>query len=720
MGWGMTVEQLIALLLARKSTAAMASALENIEPLPASKQTEREIKKYIEILAGHLRADRRREALATALALMITDAEYTIPKLRRAGMLRASRYDFQAVCIATIADTALKVRHLLNARPDRFTYLESVLALTRLAPSVRKQHIEIKKFLRLHKKEVIKTILAHLNCLFYFGWTGLHDESPMDIRHFSVEELCEAGSLLISMYRRLYALTDECCNFVDEKSLKSKRPVYDRLFVIAAHILKFMEAESLIDGLPYKANYSKNAVTVLSIDPEIEKSVRLGYIQSENQTMIRAVRLSQFERLPSIKELVQREFRRGLEDTIKIVESPVRRLVFNMPDVPEIFHLFSSDELLREEAESLMMLDIDDFSDKNNQYFDITSRVSSQDIFKLQRYFLFISCIYQEKLKEIPDEAERALLMFRSTVFVIPRDHLIPQINYIFRDEEKTKEIIDLLTLDEGRNHVDLLYSPFILTDQYYIIAPHIVASSNLVRNIIYVNNLKPSLVGRSDPMQQAVVDALEDAGFMVRAEVEVKISGKMLEMDIVAWRDNVLFIFECKNAYHPCSTHEMRTSFDHLKAARKQLDIRLDTFLDPARQKILFAKLGWKVVPSDEIYTGILIGNRVFHGAHLNDHPVRQAHEFINVVLRGEIGSGEEKFSFWAGTEFQTIDLVSYLKGESVVGDQLSALQSYTHKFRLGSHTLNFLTYQLAPQVFAQLIKANYRAIKGPDVSMT
>jgi hypothetical protein len=263
--------------------------------------------------------------------------------------------------------------------------------------------------------------------------------------------------------------------------------------------------------------------------------------------------------------------------------------------------------------------------------------------------------------------------------------------------------------LDENRTFVDLQYTPFIVIGDHYVVAPHVVAASNLVRNIICANNRRPDLVaGVIDPMQQAVVDALESAGFKVCAEAKPKIGGKELETDIVAWRDDILFLFECKNAYHPCSAHEMRNSFEHIDKARGQLDIRSDAFRQPDNQKILFKKLGWNLVPTSKVYTGIITANRVFHGAQLNGHPVRQAHEFINVVLRGEIGGWEEELSFWKGPEFQTADLVSYLKGETVIADQMSALKPYNHHFEFGPRALNFLTYQMDLAVLADKIRSS------------
>ncbi|MBL7466266.1 hypothetical protein INQ08_23895, partial [Escherichia coli] len=85
--------------------------------------------------------------------------------------------------------------------------------------------------------------------------------------------------------------------------------------------------------------------------------------------------------------------------------------------------------------------------------------------------------------------------------------------------------------------------------------------------------------LGPEDQMVNAVIDALKSAGFKVESGVELRAGGLDFELDIVAWRDGHLFFFECKNAYHPCSPHEMRNSYDHIKVGRDQLDKRRRVF---------------------------------------------------------------------------------------------------------------------------------------------
>jgi hypothetical protein len=250
--------------------------------------------------------------------------------------------------------------------------------------------------------------------------------------------------------------------------------------------------------------------------------------------------------------------------------------------------------------------------------------------------------------------------------------------------------------MDPGEPHLDLQYRPFVDAGGYYVIAPHVVVASNLVRNTIVANRLRSAVIGSKDLMVQAVTDALRSAGFLVQNDFEVKVAGHGLELDVVAWRDGALFLFECKNAYHPVSVHEMRNSWDHIRSARKQLDKRNEVLANAGNRALLFQKLGWDVDASSKVHTGIVIANRVFHGASLNGHPIRQAHELINVLTSGRIVADEDSLSFWLGSDFQTADLIAYLGPKSIATDQLAALDPREWRYSMGYRDLAFSSYVL------------------------
>lgn len=705
----MPIARLVTSLLAKRSPAEMVSALTTFERLRRTEDVESEIKASIKDLVGHLEAARQREALATALAVMFVDADYAIGRMRRDGVLRSSRYGFNGLVIANIARAGLNARPWLVARVERFEYLKSVLALTRLAPGAMSLHDRVVKILSTREPFALKTVFAVLNARFYHYGPTTPVVGSLWLGQYSAEDLSDAASLILTIYRQLFSIHDDCFNHIDADALDNSSSVYERLFLAAIRLTKFKDAEIMIDGLPFQARVERGAVRVSSVDPDVEKAIRLGYVQNRIQVAIRAQQFRE-ESLPmSMREMVDKGFQEGrLDKFIEIVEKPVRRLRLLIPTAPQVFDMFRSEAPTREEVEGLFVIDVDNFGELEPA-MGVAPNVTLMDVLKVQRYFNFVSCMYQRKLEGIEDQAERTYLAFTSPILVMKHDQLLGQFGLIFRDEAKARAIIDLLSIDYKAPHFDLQYTPLIDLGAYYVIAPHVLAASNLVRNVTVAKKLREFALGPKDRMVSALLEAFEAAGFKVHSDVKFSVNGEKGDLDMVAWRDGVLFIMECKNAYHPCSPHEMRNSYGHIMKGREQLDLRRQLYADPANQAALFVKLGWNLQPTTRLHTSIVIANRVFHGARFNGHPVRQAKELMNVLLRGTIADEGAGLRFWKGETFTAEDLITYLEGESIVTKQLSALEPYPIGIDVGGRKLVFDSHILNVQKLNDTMLASY-----------
>ncbi|MBT0779165.1 hypothetical protein [Paracoccus sp. pheM1] len=709
------VSDLIGRLLSVKTQASMVSLLRTEARPPATKALSADVKAHISVLAGHLTEKRPREAIATAMAMIFLDPDHAISCMRRNGVLRASRYGYRGFLIGRIAKAALSICDFLPISPPRVAYLESVHALSRVAGNALKLKQGIESTVRARRSVVLKTVFVMVNSLFYHEWINDHEASSLDGKRYSSEEYAEAVSFLLHTYASMFPVDGLSFVHVDTEAVGKNALVYERLLVAAIRLTKFREAELFIDGLPYRADRDGEAVTISSIDPDVERAVRLGFIQQRNQATIRQIHLHEEDPAISIRSVIDDGFDRGsFDQLLEINDQIVRRLVLRLPAIPEVFDaLFGRDELFRDEIQMLLTLDVDNFGSFDDLIFSITDCISSMDVFKVQRYFNFISCAYQRRLADLQDPAERGTLTLTSTLLVIPHDAIVEQMRLIFGDEDKAREIIKLLKMDPRDQHLDLQYRPFVDVGGYYVIAPHVVAASNLVRNMIVANRLRSAAIGRADLMVHSVTEALRSAGFEVESDLKVKIAGQNLELDIVARREDVLILLECKNAYHPVSVHEMRNSWDHIRSARKQLDKRRDVLAKPANQSQLFQRLGWEVGSRCAVHTGIVIANRVFHGASLNGHPIRQAHELINVLTSGRIAAKDESLSFWLGADFQTADLTAYLGPKSIASEQLAALDARQWCYSMGSRDLVFSSYILDMVKWDQELRERY----GPPV---
>jgi hypothetical protein len=671
-----------------------------------------ELKQGFAELEALLKKQSRDDAIAIALALALSNADALVAYLRKSGLLRASRYDFNAKVIRELCLTLLQCQTALQFSHDSIKYLKSVAALHTLADEARRLHMSVLARLREREHFALKTLFATLNQLFMVPWESSKDDDASSLTHYSAEELSEALSYLLEIHRSKFGMLAKHWGKIDPKILDPLNTTYVSLLIDAARINEIKKAEVLIDGLPYEAEIQGTAVIIRSIDPALERSVRLGYVQMQQQILIRQLTVAKkLATAHKFSDFVSMIFEAGLDNFIEINPNPAPRLVFKMPDIPIIREALQSDQLFLEDALHLAVLGVGDYDSDLFKSRKITDSVTSLDLLKVARLFAFMSYVYKIKLESIEDVSERNLLTIQSVIPIISETNLIASVNWA-TGKENGAEIVELLSLDADRDYVDLQYTPFVRVSGHYVLQPAVIANTNIVRNIVVANKLHVSLVHEIDPMQAAVADALKEAGFMVAVEAEINIAGKQVETDIVAWRDGHLFLFECKSPYHPCGPHEMRNSFDHIDKGRKQLDLRMKEYSNPVNQQRLFSQLGWKIEATKDVHTGILTGNRVFNGFEYGIHPVRQGHEIINVLRRGWVDDGSEKRRFWNGEIFCIADLLEYLDGRSIIGDQIASMQSRHEIIVLGSKALVFETYATDLKDLLSRSRTQYPAI--------
>ena len=182
---------------------------------------------------------------------------------------------------------------------------------------------------------------------------------------------------------------------------------------------------------------------------------------------------------------------------------------------------------------------------------------------------------------------------------------------------------------------------------------------------------------------------ALRERFSRVAENVKIRANGRELEADIVAVAERRLLVLECKSAFHPCGVHELRTSYEHLLKAKRQLDRLRDALGNGGTRDQLYRRLNWDAVPVDGILTCVVCGNRVFNGYSVGGHPVRPAYELVNMIAEGRIGVGDEFVRVWRDGEFHMEDLVDYLEGTTIHADFFDALEESTLRYDFGAENL-------------------------------
>lgn len=696
----------IAELLKAPSLSSMAAAAHALS-VPAAASEEAKV--LYEHLPGRIAANDRRNAVASALVLLRLDGSMWLARMRKDGLFRASRYGFDSGCLKKIVAAALELSVTAPLPPEQIQYLESVQALLELARPARQIHRSIVDRLKTRKGAALKTLLALVNSSFSANWMGSDQADESQPLRWSATDLASAFSRLYMIWRDDLGIGARTWNWTDDHAASAHEGIYSSLLVDALRINELIDAEVLLDGLPYKAQATPAGVLVSAIDPKFERSVRLGYVQADLQVLIRAASSQQHmggdqPKLPSFQEALSAFLKAGLLECVLLKEEPVARFVIALPDLPPLIELLNFSGPFLEEFPLFQGALIDNFQPPKSAILQVSEHLSIMDLFKAQRLFNLVDTLFRKKLETVDDAVQRRVLTLRSTVMVAPRADLQRMLQVVM-SQEKAQELISLLSLPTtnstaGANvYIDLQYRPFVHSlnpkGDYIAIPPAIVGKSNLVRSIMHASGIKGATAAADDPMQLAVAAALREAGFLVRESFVFNINGKR-ETDIFCYRDGVLVVIECKNAYHPCSPHELRNSYDLVLKAEEQLGIRAQWLAEPSNQIRLFKALDWKVATPARVCTCVVTANRALSGYRCGPHPVRQAHELINVLVRGYVGRGpgEPPCRFWRTEAFEVADLLDYLDGKSVLQTQHAAMPPAMRGITLRDRRLEFAQF--------------------------
>jgi Holliday junction resolvase len=643
---------------------------------------------------------------------LLWNANKTISHVRRNGLFRTSRHKFKHSAINQVVNFTIKLLPTLRLDEENIKYIHSVQTLLEIVPHARKVRQQLISKLSVRQGIALKTLLVCINQIFASNWIKTIQDDSNNMRFWSAEDLASAFSFLVNLYREEIGNQPESWIHIDEHANNLFCNTYTSLLIGACHLNQLREAEALIDAFPFEIVKRNSNLDVFSTDELFEKTIRLGYIQHELQSRVRIEKTKKLyeESEPyTVESFTEKAFEAGLGKLFEKRDKPKERFILLMPYEMKLFPILEKDRFFMDEFISAIGMAIDSFRPNDDIFsIPITPTLTVSDIIETQRLFKLIGAMFNQKLKEVEDPTIRELLLFRSVLPVMTRKQLTHLLEFV-HSKEKVEKIIEFLTLSDGTDFVDVQYKPFIKIGSYFILPPALIAHSNLIRSVAIENKRQEKSGEHSiDLMQENVVQELKKAGFEVRFEFEFNIEGKR-ETDILCCKDGHLFIFECKHPYHPCSSHELRTSFEHLKTAQKQLDIRYNWMKNLNNQKKLLSHLKISAPPTENIHTGIITGNRMFSGYPMGQHPVRQAHELVNVISRGEIGRSDgTAISFWKGDAFHSDDLIEYLNGNSIMKQQLESLERSQETIQFGSKTLTFNSYIMDLRSLPKIFETN------------
>ena len=155
------------------------------------------------------------------------------------------------------------------------------------------------------------------------------------------------------------------------------------------------------------------------------------------------------------------------------------------------------------------------------------------------------------------------------------------------------------------------------------------------------------------------------------------------------------MYIIECKCPLNPTSNFELRASLEHLDKASAQLDNARNAFSDPTFAKKYLESLG-VTYKERKIHTCIIMGNRMFNGLSINNHPVRFIYELDMILNNGYIRSNIGNWRVWQDTSFSNSDLLDFLSPTSkFINSNLSSMPKIKEVMNVNGNTVSFISYE-------------------------
>ncbi|RWF44687.1 MAG: hypothetical protein EOS65_01465 [Mesorhizobium sp.] len=633
--------------------------------------------------------------------------------LGASGTFRSSKYGFKAKSLLDVLTALQQTGAELHLSEEVRTYLASVKALAHLATPIHHLDQTLRQFLRRNADTALKSVIARVDAIFMTGHQADHGASTEDIGFYSKEDLAEGASYIVHCMDTEIGIETKHFNKMAES--KISRGIFDKLIVKACKIRRYCEAEILVDAFNYQIHTSKGKSIVSAPTPELEKSIRLGYIQ-ENQARSRM----QFERIKTIKggvisvfDISDAFYDRMHESVVKLIELPISRYTFHLPDVPPLRALFSNDAFTAEEIIYLRdIVNTELVTWEELERFELRPGLSLLDVAKVYRLFLFIARLATRQLE--PLLSHDPAIAYRSLIPVFKEGVLRGLLGWCLRPKQ-IDDVLGLLSWKPGSTGVfDLQYRPIIRGEDGHLLVPmHIAGMANWYRNLVHTGKIRLTDSIEQEAASRALTHALQRRCKHVRAEYETVLNGQRIEIDAVCRFGEYLFLFECKHSLLPCNVHELRTSFKHVRTGAGQLDRVSHLLSDPKVEAEFYRRLGWSVGPAEEIVTCIVSCNGMFSGLRVDGHPVRRWAELLNMIEKGVVrtvevsvfddGSGLDvrtenvvERNLWKAAQLDPKFLYQYLKEDSVSAMLFDAMVEHEEAYSVGDAVLSFRSYAL------------------------
>ncbi|WP_336035712.1 hypothetical protein [Acinetobacter bereziniae] len=683
-------------------------------PISLRKQ-EKEYDKICKYIIESIQTNNIEKAVNLLKLIYISDNyELGHTYIKSSGIFRSTKYDYSHDTLIKIINIVKDFLITININ-NLTNYYNSVINILEISPDIKIENDKIVSFLQ--DENNLRVLLNNSDHNFlarnenpeFFMFSNSIQQNIMKDTFYSPEEVSSSVSRILDIYiKSIRKNKIPKANFNSYHHECHINEILKSAFIIN----KYDEIEIDIGIFEYYS-FFENKILKIQAD-YFEKQKRFGYFVSTQKRIKSAY---DFILDKNNKDLT--EFS-SLKDIIRDLDFNGKIKVYSFTKNPDRFDLYplvyllktekySSDSLFKEDILRLYHICHENYLSDDNYNLDlpipeikihdkysVLDYINLERIFKLANFSLLAA--YQNNHEKIPNIDN---VFSNSILRIYPKDYFLSLIKYTLslNTDEEAEKILEPIVLDitEDVDHVDLQYTPILkLNENEYLSLTITSFTSDLIRRVCIKNKLSFSIDKTKNPNYDHMVAMLENnfkkRDFFVKTDFKFS----KFELDLIALKDNTLFIFECKNPYHPTNNHELRNTYDHIEHAFFQLQRAKLELEDSAKLKQLFEQLGWLDYYNKEIsiYYGICNANRMLVGYSKNDVYVHHAHQLINLLETGKVQNFDISESLWSGDDFHTADLVRFMRGQAISQNYDYLTEKYNFKFRTTNHEICIESY--------------------------
>lgn len=592
------------------------------------------------------------------------DSERTFSFIKNKGLFRYSNYISKKCILKELASEIL----LISDISDRIStlnkkYFNSIINLS-VFLSCYKEHSlviqkEIKSFQNNYKnKSLIKTLLAYVEYLFFSNYISEPVTDKFDIRQKTKEEISASVSYLIYTIIHKGGHKGIDSEYISDDYILNG--FIKDLIIPACLILDLKEFEIKIERFNYECLKTDNEFHIIPPNRDFEKSISLGYIKNELQEY------NDFDEkidAISLHELVDELVKKKNFDVFHYTNSfncPRFIMAGLEPVFDIIFENFIKPErLYKEEIQYLFYLFKEQLLDYTKlSSISIRDNFTILDFLKCKRIFVFLYLLFVKEWRNSGISNNSVLLSSLIPCFTLDSFY------YIFEKiipKDKIDSFFDIIRWSPDSDILfDLQYQPILFLNNKLMIPISILVLSNSVRNLFALEYKRGNCRLFPDGKDDAVVDRLNFSFSKAGVQSYKQTAVLGTEIDLFAIYEDTLFVFECKQSILPTSVYDLRTTYDYILKAEKQLDYLILKFNEGKLIEALERKHKIKLENIKRVVSSIVLSNRLFNGDTFK-YPVRYLYEIDNILNEGTIRTEYGTFYLWDKKRLSLNDLLNY-----------------------------------------------------------